>query len=201
MTAEQKTRIPLEHARLLADEVVALLEPYAQRIVVAGSIRRRRADVGDVEIVAIPRHGVVQADLFAPGEGLNRDLLGARCVELLAEGVLAHRPDVNGHNAFGAKFKRLLYRGVPLDLFSPDAATWGVVLAIRTGPAEFSHRLVTPRRQGGLLPDWLRVAEGRIWRATTPLETPEEENVFEAINLPFIPPEARTGTERAAVAS
>lgn len=196
-----KTRIPLEHARLLADEVVALLEPSCDRIAVAGSIRRRRPDVGDVEIVCLPRYEVIQADLFAPGEGLNRDLLTARCSDLLADGTLAHRPDVNGHPAFGAKFKRLLYRGVPLDLFSPLPECWGVVFCIRTGPAEFSHRLVTPRRQGGLLPGWLRVSEGRIWRAQTALRTPEEEDVFAAIGLDWIPPEKRTGRERAAVAS
>jgi len=44
------------------------------------------------------------------------------------------------------------------------------------------------------------VAEGRIWRGATALQTPEEEDVFAAIGLDFIPPEKRTGDERAAVA-
>lgn len=195
----EKTRIPLDQAFLLADEVLGLIQEATVRVAVAGSIRRQRETIGDLEICAIPRYEVVQADLFAPGDGLNRDLLTARCVDLLAEGVFAHRLDVNGRSAFGPKFKRLSYRGVALDLFSPDAATWGVVFCIRTGPAEFSHRLVTPRRQGGLLPDWLRVSEGRIWRAATALETPDEEQVFDAIGLDWIPPERRTGNERARV--
>ena len=166
----------------------------------AGSIRRRAPTVGDVELVGVPRHALIQADLFAPGEGLNQDLLAARCLELLAEGVLAHRPDVNGRPAFGERYKRLRYRGFPLDLFSPPEECFGVVLAIRTGPAEFSRRLVTPRRQGGLLPDWLRVRAGRIWRGVVPLDTPTEASVFEALNLDWLEPEARTGRERAAVA-
>lgn len=192
----EKNRIPLERAELLAAEVIKLLRDVSTRVEVAGSIRRRRPDVGDIEIIAIPKHEVVQADLFAPGEGLNRDLLGARCIDLLADGTFTHRLDKNGHQAFGAKYKRLTYRGVALDLFSPDDDTWGVILTIRTGPAEFSHQLVTSRSHGGLLPNWLRVSEGRIWRGVTPLSTPEERDVFEAIGLDWIEPQDRTGLEK-----
>lgn len=191
-----KNRIPLERAALLAAELVDLLRDVCTRVEVAGSIRRRRPDVGDIEIVAIPRYEVVQADLFAPGEGLNRNLLSARCLELVDDDTLEHRLDVNGHRAFGQKYKRLTYRGVALDLFSPDDDTWGVILAIRTGPADFSHRLVTTRSHAGLLPNWLAVREGRIWRGVTPLATPEERDVFEAVGLDWIEPPDRTGLEK-----
>jgi DNA polymerase/3'-5' exonuclease PolX len=197
----EKTRIPLAEATDLATELVDLLLDSCTRLMVAGSIRRRRPDVGDIEIVAIPRYEVVQADLFAPGDGLNRNLLSARCLDLVDDGVLAHRLDVNGRRAFGQKYMRLFFRGVALDLFSPDVDTFGVILTIRTGPADFSHRLVTPRRQGGLLPDWLAVREGRIWRGTTALVTPEEIDVFQAVGLDWIEPEDRTGREKARSAS
>jgi len=188
----EKSRIPFAQAEELALEVVELVGYSCERIAIAGSIRRRKADVGDVELVCVPRFEVMQADLFAPGEGLSRDLLSARCVELLADWTLAHRLDVNGHAAFGPKFKRLLYGGFPLDLFSPPAECWGVVYCIRTGPAEFSHRLVTPRRQGGLCPDFLRFRDGRVWHEDGTLyDTPEEADVFARLGVPFVPPEER----------
>ena len=44
----------------------------------------------------------------------------------------------------------------------------------------------------GLLPNHLRVREGRLVGTDgQPLETPEEESVFAAIDLPYIQPEMR----------
>ena len=50
-----KERIPLAEGVKLANEVVALLETSCERLEVAGSIRRQKETVGDVEIVCIPR--------------------------------------------------------------------------------------------------------------------------------------------------
>ena len=196
-----RPRIPLAEADELAAEVVTMLRAFCMRIEVAGSIRRRKEDVGDIEIVAVPAVDDVPVGLFAD-RLLAVDHLHARCCDFLAAGTFAHRPDKNGRPAFGAKFKRLLYRGFPLDLFSTTDEQWGVIYAIRTGPAEFSHRLVTPTSQGGLLPNWMKVHEGRIARrdTTEPYPTPEEEDVFRLVGLGFIPPEKRTGLERAMVA-
>jgi DNA polymerase/3'-5' exonuclease PolX len=192
-------RIPLGRARHLACEVVALLRDRCERIEVAGSIRRARPDVGDVEIVCVPRISETVAGLF--GDRLERrNELDALCQDLIERGVFAHRLASNGQHAFGERLKRLTYGGVALDLFSVlPPAEWGVILAIRTGPAEFSRRLVTRRRSGGLLPDWLRVQDGAIWHGADPVPTPEEADVFRLLGLPNIPPAERTGTERAAV--
>ena len=42
----------LEDARFLAEKVCAVLRPFCERVVVAGSVRRGRAEVNDVDIVA-----------------------------------------------------------------------------------------------------------------------------------------------------
>lgn len=47
--------IPLATADKLAAKIVAGLEPLCLKIEVAGSIRRRRATVNDVDIVCIPK--------------------------------------------------------------------------------------------------------------------------------------------------
>lgn len=202
-----KTRIPLAEAERLAVEVVEMLRPCCERIEIAGSIRRRRADCGDIEIVCIPKPGetvLPVRHLFdwdrPPGEYAVQefedvlDHVTVRCDELVKAGVIAYRLDKNGRAAFGTKYKRLMYRDFALDLFSVlPPAQWGVLFMIRTGPAEFSHRLVTKRTQGGLLPDWYRVHDGAlIWAETgESIDTPTEESFFEAVGLKWLPPEQR----------
>jgi DNA polymerase (family 10) len=46
---------PLAQADRIAAKIVEALSPFCERIEVAGSIRRRRAMVGDVDVVALPR--------------------------------------------------------------------------------------------------------------------------------------------------
>ena len=71
-------------------------------------------------------------------------------------------------------------------------------MTIRTGPADFSHRLVTSTRFGGLMPAWLKVHDGHLWEVQAgdsswwlPVETPTEESFFEALGVAWIPPEER----------
>ena len=49
-----KKRFPRHEALAVADELVAALLPYVDRIVIAGSLRRRKPGVGDIEIMYIP---------------------------------------------------------------------------------------------------------------------------------------------------
>lgn len=201
----QDPRLPLARARSLADAVVGLLGHACHRIEIAGSIRRGRADVGDVEILAVPRNAPAH-DLFGR-EIEPTDLLAARCSDLVRRGVLALRPDTAGRTAFGSKYKRLAYRGFALDLFVvTPPAQWGVLMALRTGPREFSHRLVTPRALGGFLPAGLVVRGGALRRtgvdpeeaglvAERVVPTPEERDLFDALGLRYLEPSARTGEE------
>lgn len=61
---------------------------------------------------------------------------------------------------------------------------------IRTGPAEFSKRLVTPKPYG-LLPMGMRVQDGQIIDRGQPIETPDEETFFAQIGIDYIRPEDR----------
>ena len=47
--------VPLAAARAVAAALRELLEPACARVEIAGSIRRRKAKVGDLELVASPR--------------------------------------------------------------------------------------------------------------------------------------------------
>jgi DNA polymerase/3'-5' exonuclease PolX len=191
-----KTRVPLAVAVAISEEARALLFPVCERLEVAGSIRRRRPDVGDVELVAVPKTAPVRVDLFGTVVA-ERDLLHERCERLLEAGTLAHRLGGDGRRAFGRKYKRLLFRGetgtMPLDLFAvTGSAQWGAIYAIRTGPGFFAKRLVTSRLHGGLMPSGMLEREGALWEGGRLLATPEEEDFFAALGLAWIPPEQRT---------
>ena len=44
----------LEKAKAIANEVIERLRPYCSQIMVAGSVRRRKAQVKDIDILLIP---------------------------------------------------------------------------------------------------------------------------------------------------
>lgn len=51
--AETEARVPLHVALQHVHEVVHVMQPWADRLDVAGSIRRRRPDIGDIDIVCL----------------------------------------------------------------------------------------------------------------------------------------------------
>jgi len=206
----ERVRLPLATASGLALEVVKLLRPSCERIEIAGSIRRGKPDVGDIEIVAIPKFEERERrlDMFTTVTEAE-DWLHLTCFGLRLDGVFSDRLDKNGRPAFGSKFKRLLYRGFPLDLFVTTRECWGCIYLIRTGPAEFGQQLVLKASQGGWLPRGFFFRDGRLWKLPPPydaslvdlakrIDTPEEADVFRALGYEFVPPEQR-GTQRPCV--
>ena len=179
-----KINLSLARARRLADKVAAELAPVCDRIEIAGSVRRGAAIVGDLELVAIPkRRGLL------PDHGAS--LLDEKLVALVSDGRLVRDQGGERYKRFGIP----AVQGLNLDLFISCADRWGVIFALRTGPADFSKALVTPRKYGGRLTDGLAVHDGRVWPASNvfrgmidakgyhgpfvqtsgkPLDTPEE---------------------------
>lgn len=194
-------RIPLAEARVAADIAVALLAPACERIEVAGSIRRGVADIGDLEIVAVPRRGAQAVDLFGSPVGEADDYLHELCNRLRAEGRLAPRLNKLGHESWGRRLKWGLFWPtapedgcIAIDVYACEPEQWGATLAIRTGPADFSRRLVTARPAGGYCPPRYHFRDWRVVdRASgTPLPTPEERDVFAALGLDWIEPRDRS---------
>jgi len=204
-----KTRRPLEEMRTYAGWLVARLAPFCERLEIAGSIRRGRPDPADIELVAVPRHRPAACDLWG-NVVATTDELHAHCERLRAAGEFADRRGVDGKGAFGPRYKRLLWTPldapgvapVPVDLFCATPATFGLHFLLRTGPGEFNVRLVTARTtrladgRPGWLPGTLRVHDGVLWDGARAIETPDEAACFRAMDLPWLEPEARTGTVR-----
>ena len=146
-------RYPLLHASHVGQDLMELLAPYCERLAIAGSIRRRKPDVGDIELLCIPRLGQA-TDLW--GKDLNPlqgvSLLDHRVVHLIKIGLLDYRLDAKGHRSFGPLNKLLVHvaSGIPVDLFSTTVRNSGLALLVRTGPKEFNVRIMTRFRELGM---------------------------------------------------
>jgi DNA polymerase/3'-5' exonuclease PolX len=182
-------RMPLAQAQPLAEALVKDLAPGCTRIEIAGSIRRRKPDVGDIEIVAIPAERpklIVGLPIWPLEELLEKQERDGLLVPLKG----------------GRKLRQffLPHSAINLELHLCTPSTWGLALVIWTGPQEFSKRVVTKRCLGGLLPDHLRINglhviydrgpdHGRIFRRGTPApDHGEEADVFRLLGIRFVQP-------------
>jgi len=170
-----------------------MIENACDRVEIAGSIRRGPALVGDIEIVCQPR--------MVPDPGA---LIGGELVSAL-DGRVAQIVNRGGavsfdeqHKANGPRYKRLQIVDqkagiVKVDLFAVlPPASWGAILTIRTGPADFSRGLVTRRSYGGAMPDDMELRDGVLVGPGGPIDTPDEVDFFTALGLPYCPPEERS---------
>jgi DNA polymerase/3'-5' exonuclease PolX len=168
----------LREAKTIADRVVARLAPHCDRIQIAGSIRRQKADVGDIEIVAIPK--TFGGDLFG-GDGPRSRSPGFVDVVLGLGRVLAGKP------ATGKYIKLSIPDGIQLDLFTATSENWGHILAIRTGSATYSHEV--------LAKGWVRAGyhsmEGMLCSKAHKIPVREERDLFNLIGLPWVEPQGR----------
>jgi len=178
----------------IAERVRDALAPACKQIVIAGSLRRGAAEVKDIEIVAEPE---VTTDLF--GEPTGQCRLALLLGDMVAAGKLRWRtethpsvPDVRTSRRVWSLV--VLPEGARLDVFAVrPPAQWGVILAIRTGPAEYSQHLVTVCRRVGV-----RVEEGRVVSEKTGRVFPgaTEREFFQTIGVPWTEPAARVAPER-----
>ena len=91
----------------------------------------------------------------------------------------------------GQRFKQfMLNEGIKLDLFIVfDPSQWGVQLVIRTGPAEFSRKVVTSKVLGGYLLPGYKVTGGHLeTNGGEIISTPSEKSFFKYLTIDFIPP-------------
>lgn len=180
MSATTKTPYPDIHP--VAVRLLEAIRPYCHRVELAGSLRRRGLMIGDIEIVAVP---IRRLDLFGQetdGPTALDEFLDGRNVRFTKR---------------GAKYQQFAYGHYTVDLFLASRATWGSVFTIRTGSADFSKWLVTHEPQGAC--PWqvsfgnAEATPGRLTHNGRLLATTEEEDVFAALGLAYIPPEERDG--------
>jgi DNA polymerase/3'-5' exonuclease PolX len=184
------TKRPYELALADAEAFRDLFPPACyQRWEFAGSVRRRRPEVGDVEHVIIPSTGTVASgDLFGTPEQVNLLWFHLDC--LVRAGSVEKATYGEGASfRWGSLYRGALFRGIKHELFTAGESNWGAILSIRTGPADFSQKLVTRIKDRGVL----RMEEGQLrqqWNGK-PVKCPDETAFFEAAGMAWIKPEER----------
>ena len=162
-------KLPL--AQKIAEKIVTELSPLCHQITVAGSIRRERPNVNDIDIVAIPKdYNALRARiaLNCTIEKEGDQIITAR---------LANKEQLDVFIAYPTTS----------DLFTTKPTNWGSVLLCRTGSKEHNIKLAEKARSMGLR--W-KVTQG-IFRGETLLASVTEEAIFTALDLPFVAPKDR----------
>lgn len=184
--SKTKAKASLHSAEGLARRLADDLASVCSRVLIVGSVRRRRPVVGDIEIVCVPME---QGDLFG---GQPESLLEPKLAQLVMDGRL-----YKGEK-WGPVTKWMHVPALPslrVELHASTAERWGVETAVRTGPEQYSKALVRQQSHRGLLRDGLCITGG--WRvrsaAGETFDTPTEEAFLDRrfVAGGYIPPEER----------
>lgn len=156
-----KLSVALEYAESITKYLqkakgVAAIEP-------AGSLRRRRETVGDLDILAICGRGSDIMDLFVKYDGIE---------EVLAHGT--------------TKSSARLSCGLQVDVRVLEKESFGAALQYFTGSKEHNIALRTRAVERKL-----KLSEYGVFRGRKRIAGRSEKEVYGAFNLPVIPPELR----------
>lgn len=183
-----KTKWPHAEALAVAEYLQAIIAPACRRVAIAGSLRRLKPEVGDIELLYVPILTERQDGLF---DRTMVDVCSEVVEKLLDDGVLAKRPNVNGHFTWGERNKLAVHvpTGIAVDLFGTTESNWFVSLVIRTGSKDTNLRLTTgANRKGATLNAY---GSGVTWSDGTQTPATSEEHVFEMCGVPYLPPHQR----------
>lgn len=165
-----------------AQQIATAFAPACDHVWIAGSIRREKPHIRDIELVVVPHFRSI--DLFGIANMDAGSDLDGLLTDFLDRGALKPDPELPRN---GSRYKRFIVTSVqtPLDLFIAEPRNAGNILMIRTGDSDFSRKLVTPRALGGLMPRDYRHAEGYLWHGDSLLPCPDEQTLFAHLGIAF----------------
>lgn len=160
-----------DEAYTISLKLLGELKPHCFRCEIAGSVRREKPEVKDIEIVAIPKP--YDTGLFESGIAI----------------VINRFEKVKGELQYGkCKYtQRILPEGIKLDLFIADENNWGLIFAIRTGSPEYSHRVLAT----GWCKKGYNSVDGMLKKDDKLYAMKEEKDVFDLIGISFVEPKFR----------
>ena len=177
-------KIALPLAESIANKVRDHVMTSMNRVEVAGSIRRRKEVVGDIEICGIPD---------------DREKL----IKLLGNIGQHIKPGVPGavpwYPKVEAKYLRVrLEEGINLDVFLGTPQNWGGLFMMRTGSGASPDGNAFHGFIPAVFQRWKKLsAGGRMTNAMPTMPTgeqlwvPEEQDFFDLLEMNFVPPEQR----------
>jgi len=154
-----KDKIELGRAEKTASAIVKRLAPYCSRIEVAGSIRRRKEWVNDIDLVLIPR------DLW----NLHHEIAALGSVRMS-----------------GNKIMRIDAGDIQVDIYFATEQSWATLLLIRTGSAENNIRLATAAKRKGW--HLAASGDGLFNERGERIAGDSEESIYHALGLKYEEP-------------
>lgn len=165
----------LQTALPIAQRIQSLLAPHCIKCEIAGSIRRQKDDVKDIEIVCIPK---------THGKSIRR-------ISSWHTSVFNLGKILSGKLKQGKHIKIRLPENIKLDLFVAKPDNYGFIKLIRTGSSEFSKGVMIEFNKLGY------TSENGYIKPQNALELgispenfifEEEQDVFDFLDLPYIQP-------------
>lgn len=165
-----KERMNLGTAVSVSSEFIKLLGglPHVKRISPAGSLRRMKETVRDIDILVISKKPGEVMDAFVKADGVGE--------------ILAH-----GSTKSSIRTKE----GIQVDVRVVEAKSYGAALVYFTGSKAHNIHIRRLANQMGLKINEYGVFKKKTSRMIAGLQ---EEDVYEALKLAFIPPELREDT-------
>ncbi len=159
-----KGRASLSKALPYAESIVNELKKLdaVERITIAGSLRRMRETIGDIDILVASKRPKEVMDAFTNLEGIE-DVIGK-----------------------GETKSSVTIKGINADLRVVDAVSFGAAAHYFTGS---KHHNIRIRELG--VKNGLKINEYGIFRGDERIGGEDEGDVFESVGLAYIPPELR----------
>src|SRR4051794_3926486 len=103
-------KMPYQAALEVAQALETRLAFVCERMLIAGSLRRRTSEVGDLELVVLPKYEPIE------------DMFGALCGQYsLLDDALADIAPARTKD--GERYKQFVWEGMPVDLFIASRET------------------------------------------------------------------------------
>jgi DNA polymerase/3'-5' exonuclease PolX len=184
-----KIKYPRALAIAAVQPITRALASVCEKLIVAGSLRRRKDMVGDAEILYVPKFEDRPDPCDLLGNLVETNLADEVIDDFLAQGVLARRAKQDGSFMWGGQNKMAVHvaTGIPIDLFECRPGNWWTLLVCRTGSKENNERICNAAIAKGM--KWNPYI-GFVDRATDKLlHAPRsEQDVFARVGLPWLEP-------------
>lgn len=149
----------LAEAERIAKEIIVKLSPYCSQIQIAGSVRRRKPTVNDLDFVLVPN------DLW----NLHAELMKLGQMKMS-----------------GSKILRVMVGSIQVDVYVANEDTWATLLLIRTGSAENNIRLAKLAKKRGW--HLAASGDGLFDERGERIAGDSEESIFKALGLKYKEP-------------
>jgi DNA polymerase (family 10) len=166
-------KLDLKTAENIASTIASLVDAWCQKIEVVGSIRRKRPEIHDIDLVVL----TYEDEHDEHWKGLKDSMITFAGVKVV----------LNGDEIFRTLMPLEGGEWVQVDFYRAKPETYGIHKLIRTGSAEHNVYLAKLAIKKGMR---LQYSKG-LMKDGEVIAGKNESDVLHGLGLPWIPPELR----------